>query len=415
MIETTLSNGTQVVCETTPFFRSVSFGVWVIAGARDENPEKSGLFHFLEHMAFKGAPGRDAAAIAMEIDALGGHIDAFTSREVTCFSGHVLSDRLDEAFELVAEIMLKGDFPEEELARERRVILEEIRMGEDNPSDYIHDRLYPAIWEGHPLGRPITGESGTVANLGRDDLLSARDRFYRPPGIIVTACGSIQPKRLVGLVERHFGAMKPGVTERDSRPPANRAGVKILKRPLEQTSIIAAVPGLAMNDPRRHALYVLNMVLGGGVSSRLFQRAREERGLAYSIYSFYDQYSDGGLFGVYAACEPAALGPLWETIRAELGAIVSSPPTEAEVARAKTMGAGNLKMSFESLSSRMYQMAQQKIYHKRILSLPEMIKELDAVTAADTAALAEELLGGENYTILALGPVTEESEKRIRG
>lgn len=406
-------NGVTVISERIPFFRSVSFGVWVMAGSRDESEEKSGLFHFLEHLVFKGTPTRSASDIAREIDDLGGNIDAYTSRELTCFSGRVLAERLPQAFELVADIMLNPTFPEDEVERERRVILEEIRMGEDNPSDYIHDRLYPAMWGGHPLGRLITGVDETVKAVSREDLLAARDVFYRPPRIIVTACGGVERGVIEELARRYFGGLESSTPYRVIQKPDSRHGVTLIEKPLEQTHLLLAVDAPPIGDDRRNDLAVLNMILGGGVSSRLFQKVREEQGLAYSIYSFYEQYTDTGLFGVYAACAPDALEAMWETVSAEIKAIAKTPPGGDETRRAQDMGADNIKMAFESIGYRMSQMAHQKIYHDRDLSLEVMLKELYSVTPERIGELAESLLGEKNYTIIALGPVGEKHARAL--
>lgn len=409
--ETTAANGIPVVLETTPFFKSVSFGIWIKSGSRDEAEDKSGLFHFLEHLVFKGTPTRNASSIAMEIDSLGGHIDAFTSREVTCYFGHVLTERLEHALDLVADIMLNSSFPEDEVERERQVILEEIRMGEDNPSDHIHDKLYPMRWGNHPLGRPITGVADTVKAINREDLVKARDRFYRPPNIVITACGDVELEKFTKLVDQRFGHLERMETSRELSTPSLKSTLKVIQRPLEQVHMLVAMPGLPMTHEKRHSLSILNTIFGGGVSSRLFQRVREERGLAYSIYSFYDQYIDAGLFGIYAACSQPQLKQAWDAILKEIEAIVKNPPTEDEITRAKTMGADNLKMSFESLSSRTTQMAHQKLYYDRLLSLDEMLDDLMSVSARSVRDLATELFTGEDYTILALGPVKENELK----
>lgn len=407
VIETTAVNGIPIVCETIPFFKSVSFGVWIFSGSRDEPEEKSGLFHFMEHLVFKGTADRDASSIAAEIDELGGHIDAFTSREITCFSGHVIAQRLERAFDLVADITLNSNFPDDELELERRVILEEIRSIEDNPAEFIHDRLYPRRWAGHPLGKLITGSPETVKALVRGDLLSLKNNYYRPPRIVVTACGSVSTSQIVKLVENYFGGLEKSEIKRDFDKPVSKGGLEVIRKPLEQAHVLLAAEGLPVQSSRRHELLLLNIILGGGVSSRLFQNVREKQGLAYSIYSFFDQYLDTGLFGIYAASSPEALRPLWETALVELDKIADKPPQAKELARAKTQVTDNLKMSFESLSARLSQLAHQMLYYGKILTLEEMLEYVDAVKANGVRELAEQLLGANNFTVLALGPVEE--------
>lgn len=408
VIETTVVNGVPIVCETIPFFKSTSFAVWIFAGARDEPEEKSGLFHFMEHLVFKGTANRDARAIAIEIDELGGLINAFTSREITCYSGHVIAQRLDRAFDLIADITLNSSFPDDEMELERHVVLEEIRSIEDNPSEFVYDRLYPRRWAGHPLGKLITGSPETVNSLTRDDLISLKSDFYTPPRIVVTACGSVTMPQLERLVSGYFGNIKPNEKKRDLKAPASKAGLEVIQKPLEQAHVLLAAEGIPAASPRRHELLLLNIILGDGVSSRLFQNVREKQGLAYSIYSFFDQYIDTGLFGVYAASSPDVLRPLWETALTELDKIADKPPSAKEFARAKTQVSDNLKMSFESLGVRLSQIAHQTLYYGKVFTLDEMLEHVNAVKADGVRELAEELLGRKNFTVLALGPVEED-------
>lgn len=411
MIETTAVNGIPVILETLPFFRSVAFGVWVNAGSRDETEEKSGLFHFLEHMVFKGTSRRDPLAISVETDELGGQLDAFTSREVTCYSSHVVAERLEQAFDLVTDIMMNSVFPPAELERERQVIIEEIRMGEDNPAEYIYDKMYPLRWPGHPLGRLITGSVETVAALNRDDFITARDKFYRPPRLLVTACGAVDMKTLKELVARHFGGLQAEPGERQMDTPRISRASYIMRKKLEQAHILLAAPGLPTDSRRRPALSILNTALGGGVSSRLFQKVREELGLAYSINSFYEQFADAGLFGVYAACSPEMLPKLWDAVRGEMERASAHPPTAEEIRRAKNLSAGALKMSFESVNSRMFQMAYQWLYYGKALAPDEMLAEIEGVTLDEVRELAGELLAGREFTVIALGPIHRRQEK----
>lgn len=409
----TAVNGVRVVTETIPHFRSVAFGVWIFAGSRDETDEESGLFHFLEHLVFKGTAARDAVSIAMEIDELGGHIDAFTSREVTCFSGHVLERNLDRAFDLVADITLNSTFPEEEVERERMVVLEEIRSIDDNPAEYIHDRLYPAMFGAHPLGRLITGVPETVRSLTRENLLRLREKFYRPPRILVAACGGVTHERMEKLAMARFGGLAACPAEKGLATPEFAPRLEVIEKPLEQNHLVLAVPGLTVTDPRRHELSLLNLILGGCVSSRLFQTVREKQGLAYSIYSFFDQYLDAGLFGVYAACSPAALEPLWNTVKEELRRISAEPPTADELNRAKAQSYDNIEMGFESLSVRLSQLAHQTFYFDKIHTREEMLGQVRGVTADGISELASQLLGNGGYNVISLGPVNEEKARTV--
>lgn len=414
MIDSTAVNGIPVICETNSFFRSVSFGIWINAGSRDETAEKAGLFHFLEHLVFKGTLRRDARSINVEIDELGGHVDAFTTREYTCYSAHVLAENLEQTFDLVADIMLNSVFPDDEVERERHVILEEIKMGEDSPAENIFDQLYPTRWSGHPLGRLITGTVGTVKSITKKDLQDARERYYRPPFMLVTASGGVEIGALAQLVDKYFGGLPQGIASRSFPELVTKNTVNVIKRPLEQAHLIMAGPGLSMADERRNELAILNTVLGGGASSRLFQKIREEMGLAYSIHSFFDQFVETGIFGVYVACSPQFLEKMWTALHGELSRLLKEPPGEEEVARAKKMHLRGLKMSFESPSSRMYQMASQKMYLNTALTHEEMISEIEDVTPEKVNGLAEGILKDGAYTVLALGPISRWKKAKLR-
>lgn len=415
-IETTAVNGVSIVCENIPHLRSVSFGIWINAGSRDEPDDRAGLFHFLEHLVFKGVAGRGARAINVEIDELGGNVDAFTSRETTAYVAHVLGERLDRAFDLVADLTLGSIFPEEEMEKERQIILDEIRMGEDSPTDSIFDRLYPLRWPGHPLGRLITGSVETVNAITRDDIVRARDMFYRPPRLLVSASGAVTLDKMAKLVERRFGGMGRGApVERSSSAPKIKTGGHIVTKPLEQAHIVLSAPGVRMASHRRNEMAILNTLLGGGASSRLFQKIREEMGLVYSIHSFFEQYVETGLFGVYAACAPDLLEKVWAAIIGEMEGTITNPPTSEEMQRAKSMSAGALLMSFESPNARMSQMAHQEMYYGKALSREEMIAEINEVDERGVCSLAEELLGSREYTAIVMGPVKKGREKMFKG
>jgi predicted Zn-dependent peptidase len=412
VIETTAVNGVSIVCENIPHLRSVAFGIWINAGSRDEPDDKAGLFHFLEHLVFKGAAGRDARAINVQIDELGGNVDAFTSRETTAYVAHVLGERLDQAFDLVADLTLESIFPEEEIERERQIILDEIRMGEDNPTENIFDKLYPLRWPGHPLGRLITGSVETVNAITRDDIVRARDMFYRPPRLLISASGAVTLEKMVSLVQRRFGGLAQGPpVDRMSSLPQVKTGGHILTKPLEQAHIVLSAPGVNIASHRRNEMGILNTILGGGASSRLFQKLREEMGLVYSIHSFFEQYEETGLFGIYAACSPGLLEKVWAAIVEEMEGTVKNPPTAEEMRRAKSMSVGALLMSFESPNARMSQMATQKMYYGKALSRDEMIGEINDVDERCVCSLAEALLEGREYTALVLGPVKKGRDK----
>ena len=398
-------NQIKVVCETIPFFQSVSFGVWVLTGSRDETGPRNGISHFLEHLVFKGSGSKSASQIAIEIDELGGSIEAFTTRENTCFGAHVVNTRLEKAFALVAELMLASTFPSDEMELERRVILEELRSVDDNPVEMAYERLYESRFPGHPLGWPIAGSPESVGRITRDDLFEFREHSYSPHKMVVAACGDITLEALTALVERHFGHLpqKNGAVLRQP-PPVAPASVFIRKE-LEQAHLLVVGPGLSMTDGRRMTLSLLNLILGGCVSSRLFQNIREKRGLAYSIHSFHDRYADCGIAGVYAACVPESLDEIWRLTQEEMDTMGASLVAPDELDRAKAQAQDNLKLSYESLDSRMSQIAGQIAYHGRFFSMDQILEEINAVTAEDIRALAVTMFGDPKlFTKLVVGP-----------
>jgi len=398
-------NGITVVCERIPFFQSVSFGIWVLAGSRDETDKNSGVSHFLEHLVFKGSESKNAAQIAVEIDELGGNVEAFTTRESTCFSAHVVSQRLERAFSLLAEMMLDSTFPPNEIELERRVILEEIRSVDDSPAELAFESLYQKRFPNHPLGRSITGPASAVNRVSREDLYSFRQTHYTPPAIVVAACGDVNIDQLAALVSSHLGRLAPANGQKKPTPPLPMAAVDYIPKEIEQAHILAAGPGLSITDDRRMASMLLNIIFGGGVSSRLFQNIRERRGLAYSIYSFQDRFSDCGLSGVYAASAPESIHEIWRVTLEEMDAICSSTVAPAELERAKAQVEDNLRLSYESLDSRVSQIAGQMAYHRRIFSMEQTLHDIRAVTAEDVRTMAGELFGDPScFTTLVVGP-----------
>ena len=398
-------NGVTLVCETVPFFKSVSFGVWILSGSRDEPSGKNGVSHFLEHLVFKGSKEKNAGQIAMEIDELGGDIDAYTSRETTCFSGHVVSHRLEKAFSLVSEMIFGSVFPEAEMELERKVILEELKSSEDNPSELAFENAYQARFGAHPLGAPLGGIPESVAQISRDDLVTFRREFYTAPRMVVAASGDVNIEKMEEMILRHFGQASREGSRRKSESPAPRSSSIFIKKDLEQAHLVLAVPGIPITDSRRDSLALLNLIFGGSFSSRLFQKVREQRGLAYSIQSFTDKYSDSGVAGVYTACAPESLGEIWKITKEEMESLASSRVDEKELDRAKVMAQDGVSLSMESLESRVSRLAGQVVYHGRIFSLDETLERIKAVTAENVRALAGELFSAQGArNILVVGP-----------
>ncbi len=408
---TVLPSGVRVVSEEIPGSRSVALGVWVRTGSRAEKAAQGGAAHFIEHLLFKGTPSRSAAALAREIDAIGGHLDAFTSREYTCYYLNVLVEHLERGMEILSDILLNSLFPSQEVERERMVILEEIKMSEDNPEDSVYELLVQNIWPGNALGRPILGRNGTIGSLSRDELVAFFRGHYRASNLVFAAAGGIEHHSLEGLWKKFF-PVPPGrpVRTRPSRPRF-RGGFYGRPRELEQTHLCFAAPGLSQTDPRRFGLHVLNSLFGGSMSSRLFQEIREKRGWAYSIFSSHSAFRDTGLFTVSVGTSPDLAHRVVGLIDREMARIAGRTPSAAEVARAKDHLKGNVILGLESNSSRMMSLARQEIYFRRQFGIDETIRGVEAVTAGEVHDLARCLFVPSSAAWAAVGP--EASIKKI--
>jgi predicted Zn-dependent peptidase len=401
---TVTPSGVRVVTEELPGRPSLSLGVWVDSGSRVEGPGLEGGAHFIEHLLFKGTKRRSAAALAKEIDAIGGHLDAFTSREHTCFYLNLLVGHVERGMEILADILLNSTFPPAEVERERRVILEEIRMSEDNPEDCAYELLVQGLWAGNPLGRPILGTPESVGAVPRARLLGFFREHYRSSNLVLAAAGGIPHARLVRLWRRHFPFPKRHTPEPAHVPPRLVPGFYARPRDLEQTYLNYGSVGYAQDHPDRYGLYVLNTILGGSMSSRLFQEVREKRGLAYSVYSSHSAYRDAGMFTISAGTRPDQAARLVRLVRRELEKIAAHAPGAREVARARDHLKGNLVLGLESGSHRMMKLAKQELYFGRQYTIDDTLERIDEVTAADVRRLAADLFTPENSGWSAVGP-----------
>ncbi len=403
-----LDNGIPMVTESLPHLRSVSLGVWVETGSRDERDDEQGISHFLEHTFFKGTRSRTAEAIAREMDALGGEMNASTGREDTAFYTQVLSDRLVDAVDLIADLLNHATFPEEELARERGVIIEEIRMVEDDPEEWIHDLHALHVWGADsPLGRPILGTEASVSSFDSDAIYRYLERRYTADRMVISAAGKLDAEELYEMLNCGFGQLPVGPAN-DVRPPAPEftpAGVQIHQRSLEQVQLCMAGRGLPQNHSDRFGLVVLNNLLGGGSSSRLFQEVREKRGLAYSIYSGRATYRDCGELYIHAGCAPEAAIQVTDLIAAELDKLMQTTVGADEVERVK----GNLKsamvLGLESSFSRMSRLAEDEQIRHAHQPLDQMLDEIDRVDAAQLQRLAQHSFAPSHRSVTALGAV----------
>jgi len=403
-----LTNGIRVVTENIPYLRSVSLGVWINTGSRDEEDHNNGISHFLEHLAFKGTNKRTSRQIAFEIDSIGGYIDAFTSREYTCYSVKVLDEHLPIALDILSDIILNSTFNSNEIEKERNVILEEIKMIEDMPSDYIYDLLYKALWPGHPFGQPIQGEPDTINKITRDDILTHLDRHYLPEKIVIASGGNVSHKKLMRLLEKYFKSYRrDGNSTR--KPIISEITQKVVfkEKNLEQVHLCLGTKGLTNNDSERFKSYLLNTILGGSMSSRLFQKIREEKGLAYSIYSFNSPYVDTGIFGIYAGTGPENFFTVLELIMDEIRLIKNEKVNETELQKSKDQLKGIMMLALESSISRMSQIAKQELYLGKHFTLNEIVSEIEKVTPQGVQDIANTLFDSKFFNLAVTGPLVE--------
>ncbi|MDQ7819932.1 MAG: pitrilysin family protein [Armatimonadota bacterium] len=400
----TLPNGMRVLTERIPHVRTVAAGIWVGVGSRHEPPEHHGISHFLEHLFFKGTAARTALEIAQAVDEIGGQMNAFTDREQTVFYIKVLSAHLDRALEVYADMLLRATLAPESIERERQVITEEIKSYEDSPDELVQDLFAQTVWNSHPLGRPVIGTLATVGRLQRDDFLTHIARHYRPDNVLLAAAGDLDHEQVVRAAERHFGGWEGTARRTDQPPPRAEAAVAVRSKETEQVHLCLGSQGLAQADDGRYVLAVLDHLLGGGMSSRLFQEIREKRGLVYSIASYAAAYRDGGLFVIYAGMSPGAGPEVVRLVLEELDRVRTDPVPDAELRRAKESLKGSLMLGLESTGSRMSMLARSLIYHGRVVSLDELLARIDAVTSEDVQRMAQRLLRPEGLSLAAIGP-----------
>lgn len=402
-----LSNGIPVVAVNIPYLRSISIGIWIKVGSRNEPSELNGIFHFLEHLAFKGTKRRSAHQIAIEMDSIGGHIDAFTTREYTCYSAKVLDEHLPIAVDILSDILLYSVFNLKEIERERQVILEEISMVEDSPDNDIYDMLFKNIWSNHSLGLPTQGIPETVKRISRQDILANMGNFYSSNNIIISIAGNIDFPAIMDLLEKHFVNFKR--SEKTNFSPAHEVkyGVVCKFKKIEQVHVCLATSGIKINHEQRYECYLLNAILGGSMSSRLFQKIREDKGLAYAVHSSTSNYYDTGIFIIYAATGIKNYTTVLELIVQELKEIKNNEISDKELEKAKNQLKGMLMLSLESSGSRMVQVAKEEMYFGRHFTLDEIIKSIDKVKAEGIKNLAEKLFNSQFFNLALLGPIKE--------
>ncbi len=401
---TVLPNGLIVLTERMEHLRSVAMGVWIKSGSRCEPAETNGISHFVEHMVFKGTRSRTAQSIAREMDAIGGNLDAFTSKETICFNVKSLGEHVPIALDVLSDLVLNPVFARPEIERERGVILEEIKIDEDNPDVLVHELFMQNFWKGHPLGKPILGTTETVGRLAQEQLFAYHSDRFHAGNIVFSAAGNLDHDQFTAAVAEKFSSLASGTTPNDLSAPEPSARILLRnKKSLEQVQICLGVPAPPITDENRFATLILNTVLGGGMSSRLFQTIREERGMAYSVYSDLSPYRDTGTLCVYAGTSAGKVMEVVDLIVAEFRKLKDTPLTGEELTRAKDQVKGNVLLGLESSNSRMANLARQEMYFRHFFSVDEVIARIDQVTGAAVQAMAQRLFDTEKIAITLLG------------
>ena len=399
-----LPNGLTLITENMPHVRSIAVGIWLASGSRQETQERNGITHFIEHMVFKGTETSTAEEIARSIDSIGGHLDAFTAKECVSFNTIVLDEHLNVAFDVLSDLVLHPLFKAHDIKREISVVMEEIKAEEDNPDYLLHEIFSQKFWKGHPLGRPILGTRQTVGALRKNVIEEQFHLSYRPDNMVITAAGNLQHARVRDLVERRFHHLKRRKGKLPDSIPQTHASITLReKTSLEQVHLCLGVPSYPLPDEHRYACYVLNTLLGGGMSSRLFQNIREKQGLAYSVYSDLSPYRDTGCLLVYAGTSPASATRVVTSVMDELRDLKENLVGPEELRRAKDHLKGSMMLSLESTGSRMSNLARQQLYFGKFFTLDEMIARIESVTAEDIGEITREFFRTDQISLSVLG------------
>jgi predicted Zn-dependent peptidase len=401
--KTVLENGLTIITEHMNHVRSASVGIWIRSGSRHEAAHLNGISHFIEHTLFKGTRNRTSREIAVESDAIGGHVDAFTSREVASYYVKVLDQHLARAFDLLADLVTSPLFANEELDRERNVVLEEIKMVEDTPDDLVHEVFVSNFWPDHPLGRSILGTADTLSTFDHDRVVQYFHEVYTPRNLVISGAGNIEHAKFIDMVAQYFSGLTDRPANLLSSVPATAPRRVIINKDLEQAHLMMGTrcPSMTSND--RYSVHILNVILGGGMSSRLFQTIREEHGLAYAVYSGVNAYTDAGYLSVYAATSPEQMTDVIRLSAEQFGKFKNEPVSEAELQRAKDQLKVSIMLSLESTSARMSNLARQEIFFGRQFTLDEILERIERVTIDDVQRIANEIFRGDELAITAIG------------
>ena len=409
--KTKLSNGIRVIAEKISYVKSVSFGIWVGAGSRFEKEDNSGISHFIEHLLFKGTEKRNAREIAEALDTVGGQLNAFTSKEYTCFYATVLDEHLDIALDVLSDMFFNSELKQEDIDMERQVIIEELSMYEDAPDEIIHDVFSKEAWPNHPLGRAILGTQESLEMITKEDIKAYMKQLYTSDNIVLSIAGNFEFEELIEKLEIMFGTLEITETDKITTSPIYNPNMSNIYKDISQVNICLGTPGLARDDPQIYELVFLNNVLGGSLSSRLIQEIREERGLVYSVFSYHSSFSDTGLFNFYAGTRPANYEQVISLIYSEGQKIAKYGISEQELYKTKNQIKGNLYLGLESVASRMNRMGRSLLCLDKILTPEETIEKVEKVTCEGIRELAKTLLVAENFSIITIGPIKELSEK----
>jgi predicted Zn-dependent peptidase len=409
--KTTLDNGTRILTEVVDGMYSASIGIWVDVGSKDENEINNGVSHCLEHMLFKGTKKRSATAIAQEIEDVGGSLGAATGKENTCFYGRVIGDQLGVAVDLLADMLVDATLQPEDLDMERQVILEEIKMYEDDPEDVTHETLIERIWPKHPLSRPITGTAETVTGMTSQMLKDHVANFYRPENLVISIAGKFDEQAALDQLSESLGRLKPGKPKPVIPPPKIEPFSLVKTKDVEQAHTVIATEGVSITDPRRYALAILDLCLGGNMSSRLFQEVREKRGLVYTINTYREAHASSGLFGVYAGSSPKNVEQVLALTMEEFRRVKAEGLTEQEIRRAKTQLKSELLLGLESMRYRTSRNAYSELYYGRQLEVEEITRDIESVRSNEITAIANDFLKTEMLSMVVVGPKKELKKK----
>ena len=405
--KTTLENGVRVVSETIPHVRSVSVGIWANVGSRDEGPAQNGISHFLEHMVFKGTKNRNVREIAQSLESLGGYLNAFTTKEQTCFYARVLDTNLGEAMDVLADLVLHATFEKKEMEREKLVVIEELKNAEDDPEDIIHDYFERSIFPDHSLGYPIIGTEENVRHFRQDDLRSHIARHYQPGRIVVSAAGNVDHDILVRLARKYFRRIRTtaGENARIAGPVQSAPGTTVeYRRPINQAHICLGTLAYSIAHPDRYTLMLTNALLGEGMSSRLYQTIREKHGMAYTVYSFVNLLSDTGVFGAYLGTDRKNIQSAIELVYKELDRLKRRPVSAAELQRTKSQIKGTLMLGLENMSGRMIRLGSAELYVERYVSLDTILERVDDVSPDDILRVSNDVFDEKRFSSVIIRP-----------